>query len=126
MIFNGKFKKNDGRKKDLLHRIPCRDCSLCYTLERQHCGMIREKQHKRWIRNQDENNALFRHVRATERDIALDKGEFIAFKRRTQCRKMKESFFIDMYAVKNGEMNPRDGTQKDTCWNRIIPILNTI
>jgi hypothetical protein len=52
--------------------------------------------------------------------------EFIAFERRTQCRKMKESFFIDMYAAKDGVMNPRDGTQKDTCWNTIIPILNKI
>ena len=34
--------------------------------------------------------------------------------------------FIDMYAAKNGVMNPRDGTQKDTCWNTIIPILNKI
>jgi len=33
MIFNGKFKKNDGRKKDLIYKIPCRDCSLCYIGE---------------------------------------------------------------------------------------------
>ena len=39
---------------------------------------------------------------------------------------MKESFFIDMYAAKNGVMNPRDGTQKDTSWNTLIPTLNTI
>ena len=40
---------------------------------------------------------------------------------RTQCRKMKESFYINMYAAKNGVMNPRDGKQKDTCWNTRIP-----
>ena len=33
MIFNGKFKKSDGRKKDLIYKIPCRDCSLCYIGE---------------------------------------------------------------------------------------------
>ena len=35
-------------------------------------------------------------------------------------------FFTDMYAAKDGVMNPRDGTQKDTCWNTIIRILNKI
>jgi len=39
---------------------------------------------------------------------------------------MKESFFIDMYAVKDGVMNPRVGTQQDTRWNTNIPILNKI
>ena len=73
-----------------------------------------------------ENYALFRHIRTTGHEIAWDKVEFIAFETRTQCRKMKESFYIDMYAAKNGVMNPRDGKQKDTCWNMIIPILNKI
>ena len=72
------------------------------------------------------NNALFRHIRTTGHEIAWDKVEFIAFETRTQCRKMKETFYIDMYAAKNGVMKPRDGTQKDTCWNMIIPILNKI
>ena len=31
-----------------------------------------------------------------------------------------------MYAAKNEVMNPRDGTQKGTCWNTIIPIPNKI
>ena len=59
-------------------------------------------------------NALFRHIRTTGHKIAWDKVEFIAFETRTQCRKMKESFYINMYAAKNGVMNPRDGTQKDS------------
>ena len=29
IIFNEKFKKKDGRKKDLIYKIPCRDCTLC-------------------------------------------------------------------------------------------------
>ena len=36
--------------------------------------------------------------------------------------KMKESFFIDTNAAQDGAMNPRAGTQKDFCWNTIIPI----
>ena len=33
---------------------------------------------------------------------------------------MKESFLKDMYAEKNGVMNPWDGTQKDTYWDTTI------
>ena len=76
-------------------------------------------------KNQHENIALFRHIRATGHDIAWDKVEFIAFERRTM-QEDQRIIFIDMYAAKNRVMNPRDGTQKDTCWNTIIPILNKI
>ena len=48
------------------------ETSVYATLERQHNSMMREKQHKRCIRNQDENNALFRHIKATGYDIAWD------------------------------------------------------
>ena len=120
MIFNGKYKKNDGRKKDLIYKIPCQDCKLCYIGETAQWYDEREKQHKRCVRNQDENNALFRHIKETGHDIAWERVEFLEFEQRTYCRKMKESFFIDMYAAKDGVMNPRDGTQKDSCWNTII------
>ena len=63
-----------------IYKIPCRDCSLCYIGETA-----------QWY-DDAENNALFRHIRATGHQIAWDKVEFIAFERRTQCRKMKESF----------------------------------
>ena len=56
----------------------------------------REKQLKRCIQNQDENNALFRNIRATGHKIAWDKVEFVAFGRRAQCRKMQELFFINI------------------------------
>jgi len=44
----------------------------------------------------------------------------------TYLNKMKVFFFIDVYAAQDGILNPRDGTQKDFCWNTIIPILNKI
>ena len=110
----------------MISKIPCRDCALCYIGETAQWYNEREKQHKRCIQNQDGNNALFRHIKTTGHEIAWDKVEFIAVETRTQCRKMKESFYINMYAAKNGVMNPSDGTQKDTCWNMIIPILHNI
>ena len=94
-------------------------------MEKQHNGTMKEKNS---INDASETKMIiiyvFRHIRTTGHEIAWDKVEFIAFETKTQCRKMKESFYIDMYAAKNGVMNPRDGTQKDTCWNMIIPILN--
>ena len=104
-------------KKILSAEMPCRDCTSCYIGETAQWYDEREKHHKICFRNQDENNVLFRHIIATGHRIVWDKGEFIAFERRTQCRKIKKSFFTDMYAAKNGVMNPRYGTEKDTCWN---------
>ena len=59
MIFNGKFKKKDGRKKNVIYKIPCKDCKLSYIGETSQWYDERESQHRRCIRNQDENNALF-------------------------------------------------------------------
>ena len=39
---------------------------------------------------------------------------------------MKESFLIDIHASVDGVMNPRDGTQKDACWNSLISILKNL
>ena len=33
MIFNGKFKGKDGRKKNVIYKIPFRDCKLSYIGE---------------------------------------------------------------------------------------------
>ena len=72
MIFNGKYKKNDGRKKYLI----CQDCKLCYIGETAQWYDEREKQHKRCVRNQDDNNALFRHIKETGHSIAWERVEY--------------------------------------------------
>ena len=123
MIFNGKFKKKDGRKKNVIYKIPCKDCKLSYIGETSQWYDERESQHRRCIRNQDENNGIFRHIKDTGHDIAWEKVEFLDYDQRTPCRKMKESFLIDIHAAIDGVMNPRDGTQKDACWNSLITIL---
>jgi len=123
MIFNGKFKKKDGRKKNVIYKIQCKDCKLSYIGETSQWYDERESQHRRCIRNQDENNGIFRHMKDTGHDIAWEKVEFLDYDQRTPCRKMKESFLIDIHAAIDGVMNPRDGTQKDACWNSLITIL---
>ena len=45
MIFNGKFKKKDGRKKNVVYKIPCRDCKLSYSSETSEWYDKRESQH---------------------------------------------------------------------------------
>ena len=68
-------------------------------------------------------NGIFRHIKDTGHNIAWEKVEFLDFDQRTPCRKMKESVLIDIHAAIDGVMNPRDGTQKDACWNCFITIL---
>ena len=65
MIFNDKFKENDGKIKDLIYRIYV-ETAVYATLERLY----------------DE--------RETGEIIAWDKEDLIAFERSTQSRKMKE------------------------------------
>ena len=43
MILNEKYKKNDGRKKDLIYKIPCHGCKFCYLGETAQWYNEREK-----------------------------------------------------------------------------------
>ena len=45
LIFNGKYKNNDGRKKALIYKIPCNACKLCYIGETVLWYHERKKQH---------------------------------------------------------------------------------
>ena len=114
---------HDERKKNVIYKIPCKDCKLSYIGDVLQWYDERESQHRRCIRNQDENHRIFWHIIDTGHDIAWEKVVFLDFDQRTPCRKMKESFLIDIHASIDGVMNPRDGTQKDACWNSLITIL---
>ena len=82
--------------------------------------------HQRCTQNQDRNHGIFRHTRDTGHDVAWGNVQFLDFVENTLCRKMKESFLIDVHASVDGVMNPRDRTQKDACWNSLISILKIV
>ena len=94
---------NSRRKmeeRNVVYKIPCRDCKLSYIGETSQWYDERESQHRRCIQNQDENNGILRHIRDTGHDIAWENVQFRDFDQRTPCGKMKESFLIDIHASK--------------------------
>ena len=54
--------------------------------------------------------------------IAWDKATFLDYNRNFHARRMKESFYIDIFS-KSETMNLEDGMLKNQCWNAILPIL---
>ena len=52
----------------------------------------------------------------------MDKATFLDYDRNFYARRMKESFYIDIFS-KSGTMNLEDGMLKNQCWNAILPIL---
>ena len=63
-------RESNGREKHVIYKIPCRDSKLCYIRETVQV-MTREKQQKRYIQNQEDNNKEFRHI-ATGHGIAWE------------------------------------------------------
>ena len=121
-LFNGEPKKST-RKKNVCYRVPCLNCSYCYIGETSQWWDEREKQHKRCISNQDENNSFWQHLKQNpDHVIGWDQVSFLAFDSRFHHRRMKESILIDIFA-NPGVMNIEDGMKKDACWTVLFPSL---
>ena len=92
-------------------------------LERLLNGLMKEKQHKRCVKNCDSNNGIYKHLeKHPDHVIAWDKATILDYERNYYARKMKESIYIDLFA-KTGIMNLEDGMKKNHCWSAIMPIL---
>ena len=103
-LFNGEPKKSD-RRKNVCYRVPCLNCSFCYIGETSQWWDEREKQHKRCIKNQDERNSFWVHLKDNpDHVIGWDKVLFMAFDSHYSHRRMKKSFLIDIFAHR-GIMN---------------------
>ena len=112
------------------------ECKASYTkslamitnyviLEKQHNGTMKVKSN---IRDVFVIKMTTMHCLDTSRrqDIVLlgNEWNFWTWAKNMLQENEKIFLFIDIYAAKDGVMNQRDGTQKDTCWNTIIPIIN--
>ena len=64
-LFNGEPNKST-RKKNVCYRVPCLHCHYSYIGETSQWWDKREKQHKRCIKNQDENNSFWQHLNRTQ------------------------------------------------------------
>ena len=60
-LFNGV--KKSARKKNVCYRVPYLNCHYSYIGETSQWWDEREKQHKRCIKNQDENNSFWQHLK---------------------------------------------------------------
>ena len=75
------------------------------------------------MKNCDMNNGKYIHIlKHPDHVIAWEKATILDYDRDYYARRMKESFYIDIFS-KTGTMNLEDGMQKNQCWNAILPIL---
>jgi len=121
-LINGGPPKNN-RRKNVVYKITCETCNFCYIGETSQWFDERENQHKRSVKNCDSNNGIYMHIlKHPDHVIAWDKATFLDYDRNFYARRMKESFYIDIFS-KSGTMNLEDGMLKNQCWNAILPIL---
>ena len=94
-------------------RVPCLSCSFSYVGETSQWWDERESQHKRSVKNKDENNSLYIHLKDNpDHVIGWEQVSFLASDCRYKQRRMKESFLIDIFSH-TGVMNIEDGMKKD-------------
>ena len=75
----------------------------------------RESQHKRSVKNRDENNSFYMHLEDNQDHIiGWEQVAFLACDSRYNQRKMKESILIDVFSHTR-VMNIEDGMKKDAC-----------
>ena len=111
------------RRKNICVRVPCLSCSLSYVGETSQGWDKRESQHKRSVKNKDENNSFYIHLKDNpDHVIGWEQVSFLASDSRYNQRRMKESFLIDIFSH-TGVMNIEDGMKKDACWNVLLPSL---
>jgi len=121
-LINGGPPKNN-RRKNVVYKITRETCNFCYIGETSQWFDERETQHKRSVKNCDSNNGIYMHIlKHPDHVIAWDKATFLDYDRNFYARRMKESFYIDIFS-KSGTMNLEDGMLKNQCWNAILPIL---
>ena len=88
--------------------------------------MNRESQHKKSVKNRDENNSFYIHMKDNpDHVIGWEQVSFLVSDSRYNQRRMKKSLLIDSFAHA-GVMNIKDGMRKDACWNVLLPSLRKI
>ena len=94
LICNAKIKKEPIRRKNVVYRIPCRDCNQTYTGETAQIFEDRRNQHKSCVKTGEEKNGIAVHVMKTKHSIDWDNFSFLDSDRNYKSRKAKESIYI--------------------------------
>ena len=82
------------KKTGVIYALHC-ECGGTYIGETGKTFKIRMSEHKRTMKNGDQNNALSLHVHSTGHAILWDKCEILGVEQNWQRRKIKESIIIN-------------------------------
>ena len=95
ILVKPKDRRGPHQNAGLVYQYEC-ECDQVYIGETGRSIKTREKEHKRAIRNMDENHSgISKHVIETGHSIAWEGVKILAFERGWKKRKIKESIFID-------------------------------
>ena len=95
LLVSTKDKRDKLQNTGLVYRYECQ-CKKVYVGETGRSIKAREVEHKRAIRNMDENHSgVSKHVLETGHCIARDEVKILAFESDWQKRKIKEGIFIE-------------------------------
>ena len=94
MLVRPKDRKDKDQNSGLVYQYRC-ECGKVYVGETCRTIRTREKEHKRAIRNMDENHSgISKHVLETGHCIAWTDVEILAYETDWKKRKIKEGIFI--------------------------------
>ena len=109
MLVKPKDKRDITANAGLVYQYECATCKRIYVGETCRSLKTREKEHKRAIRNGDENHSgISKHVLETGHAILWEGVKVLAYESNWRKRKIKEGIFIGK-AGKNMLLNTKPG-----------------
>ena len=95
LLIKPKDKRDKFQTTGVVYQYKC-ECGKVYVGETCRSIRARKSEHKRAIRNMDDNHSgISKHVLETGHCIVWDAVEILAFERDWRKRKIKESLFIE-------------------------------
>ena len=117
-MVNVKAKPPQGRRSDVVYRIPCNDCALSYKGETQRWLQTRIGDHRRCVTNNSATSALAAHVRDTGHSIDFEGAEVITSEPVLKRRKVKEA--LSIICDPEGLMPLNQHDQIDRGWRPVL------
>ena len=95
MLVRPKDKRDKGANAGLVYQYECKVCKKVYVGETGRTLKVRESEHKRAIRNGDENHSgISKHVIETGHAMEWEGVKILAYETNWKKRKIKEGIFI--------------------------------
>ena len=104
-------------KTGVIYAVHC-ECGGTYIGETGRTFKIRMSEHKRAIKNGDQNNAISVHVHSTGHAILWDKCEIVGVEQNWRRRRIKEAILIRSTP---NTINTDPGVHTNPSWNTVLP-----